>query len=382
MLSIIYQYILSFFLGTPKRETRDESPKLLFDTFKGSLVPFFNQFGNFDFIGAFEKLESIEISHPSTKKTLVDFIYRTIAKQIVTIEFQSSRNASYVEHYLTKTMNIRYINNYEVTVVPFVVFLPLIGGGEKKIEEQIKNYFAKTQYTFTPYYIYISDLKPKIDEILARIANNINNFIPVDDTDLFNLCFFPTLYSDLDDFNDLNNILDISYKAFNLLDDADKKKSCLTNFFSFLKFYCPKYCEYLPSHLGENKMNLLCEYLEDVVAKPLKSELSQAYAVISLKDAVISQKDVALSQKEEALSQKDAVISQKDVALSQKDAVISQKDVAISQKDEALSQKDSIIHNCAKRLLKQGVAKEIVANETNLPLEKVEELSLELKNIN
>ncbi|MDR2140857.1 MAG: hypothetical protein LBR11_03575, partial [Deltaproteobacteria bacterium] len=114
-------------------------------------------------------------------------------------------------------------------------------------------------------------------------------------------------------------------------------------------------------------MNLLCEYLEDVVAKPLKSELSQAYAVISQKDA--------------AISQKDAAISQKDAAISQKDAAISQKDAAISQKDAAISQKDAIIHNCAKCLLKQGVAKEIVANETNLPLEKIEKLNIELKNI-
>jgi Na+/phosphate symporter len=60
------------------------------------------------------------------------------------------------------------------------------------------------------------------------------------------------------------------------------------------------------------------------------------------------------------------------------DLALSKKDEALSKKDEALSKAYAALKNYAKRLLKQGLAKEEVSNETTLPPETVEELSLEL----
>jgi hypothetical protein len=347
MISIILQAIYAFLKGPIEKQTRDQCSKSLFSTFKSSIVPFFNQFGNYNFIGSFDKLENIEIIGPSIGKTVTDFIFRTIVPQIVNIEFQSTRYISCLEHYLVKTGNIRFINKYSVPVFLFIVFLPLLNGGEKKIEDQINRYFKKYNSINYPYFIYISDLRFKKDEVLNRVSQNVKNNVQIDDLDLMDLCVFPTLYSNCNNYNELNDLITISYSAFNLISDKVKKFSCLNIFFGFLKFYCRKYCKYLLSQEGVGKMKFLSDYVNEIVVNPLKSSY-----------------DLALSQKDEALCQKDEALSQKDEALS--------------QKDEALSKAYAALKNYAKRLLKQGLAKEEVSNETTLPPETVEELSLEL----
>lgn len=67
-------------------------------------------------------------------------------------------------------------------------------------------------------------------------------------------------------------------------------------------------------------------------------------------------------------------LKDKDRELSEKDQALSEKDQALSEKDQALSEKQALILNLAKMLKTQGVSAELIAQQTGLSLDQINQL--------